>query len=107
MFGKIKQSIVFWIAHRLPPCDVVIKQLSDSLDRKLPLRDRIKIKLHLMVCVWCVRYGEQIQFVRTAARNLGHLHDQGEAAPKRRLSSAARERLKKTLDENNETSISL
>lgn len=99
MFQKIKQSFFFWLARRLPPCDVIIKQLSESMDHTLPLRQRIIIRLHLLTCVLCVRYGEQIQFVRKVVRTGGQLDDAVSGDRQRHLSSAARDRMSKRLKE--------
>jgi hypothetical protein len=42
--------------------------ISESLDRRLRLTERIKLKLHLLVCAWCVQYMLQIKLIRTALR---------------------------------------
>jgi hypothetical protein len=31
------------------------------MEVKLPLTTRIKIRFHYLICVWCQRYGEQLQ----------------------------------------------
>jgi hypothetical protein len=42
--------------------------MSESLDRRLTLRERIALKLHLAVCAWCVQYLQQITIVRKLLR---------------------------------------
>jgi hypothetical protein len=42
--------------------------ISLSMDQKLPLITRIRMRLHYGICVWCERYAQQIAFLRTAAR---------------------------------------
>ena len=39
----------------------------EAVDRKLPLRQRFGLRVHLMLCKWCRRYGKQITFLRDAA----------------------------------------
>lgn len=38
--------------------------MSESLDRRLSLTERIKLKLHFLVCAWCKRYQKQISLLR-------------------------------------------
>jgi len=78
----------------MPTCRQVARLQSDALDRRLSLSKRFGLRLHLLLCKWCRRYGKQIRFLRRAARE--HSDELNEAAP-RRLSSEARERLKRTV----------
>ena len=45
----------------MPSCKDITKHSSDYLDRQLPLRKRASYWLHLMMCVNCRRYLEQLQ----------------------------------------------
>jgi len=42
--------------------------MSESLDRRLGVLEQLQLKLHLMVCAWCVRYLKQIKFLRELVR---------------------------------------
>jgi hypothetical protein len=44
--------------------------ISLSMDQKLPLITRIRMRLHYGICVWCERYAQQIAFLKSAARRL-------------------------------------
>jgi len=88
------------LIHFLPPCEVVAQRLSDSLDRRLPLRERIGVKLHLLICVFCTWYGRQILFVHDAFRRYAELIEKGDALPDVRLSEEAKARIKKALQES-------
>jgi len=46
----------------------MVALMSESLDRPLGVLEQLKLKLHLMVCVWCVRYLEQIKLLRQLVR---------------------------------------
>jgi hypothetical protein len=43
--------------------------ISQSMDQKLPLSTRIRMRLHYGICVWCERYAKQIAFLEAAARS--------------------------------------
>ena len=68
---KIKWAIIFWLARRLPDCKTVTPKLGESLDRKLPLKTRLVLKLHMFTCGPCARYLKQIKYLKDAM----HAHD--------------------------------
>jgi hypothetical protein len=81
--------------HTLSPnCREASRLQSDALDQPLSLPRRFGLRLHLLICKWCRRYGKQIRFLRQAVHE--HPDELSEAVP-RSLSPEARERLKQTL----------
>ena len=44
----------------------MVPVMSESLERRLGLVERIKLRLHLLVCAWCARYLKQIKLLRQA-----------------------------------------
>ncbi len=78
----------------LPACRQVSRLQSDLLDRPLSLPKRFGLRLHLLVCKWCRRYGKQIRFLRQAVHE--HPDELSQATPQT-LSPEARERLKNSL----------
>jgi hypothetical protein len=67
------------------------------MEVQLRVTTRIKIRLHYLVCVWCYRYGEQLQTSRKIASSLPeHVDDcRPETLPhpsKERLNRMLRER---------------
>ena len=78
----------------LPTCRQVSRLQSDVLDQPLSLPKRFGLRLHLLVCKWCRRYGKQILFLREAVHE--HPDELSQATP-RTLSPEARERLKNSL----------
>ena len=58
------------ILRTLPPCKEIVKIVSASLDRRLTIRERAVMKLHLVACKPCVRYMEQSHFLSAAATQL-------------------------------------
>lgn len=77
-----------------PNCREVSRLQSDTLEQSLPLARRVGLRIHLLLCRWCRRYGEQIRFLRHAVREHP---EQVNAASPHTLSPAARERLKQSL----------
>ena len=78
----------------LPTCRQVSRLQSDLLDQPLSLPKRFGLRLHLLVCKWCRRYGKQIRFLHQAVHE--HPEELSQATPQT-LSPEARERLKKSL----------
>jgi hypothetical protein len=81
--------------HTLSPnCREASRLQSDALDQPLSLPMHLGLRLHLLICKWCRRYGQQIRFLRQA------LHERpdelNQPAP-RNLSPEARQRLKRAL----------
>ncbi len=99
--NPVKRKIVYWLLHIVPSCETITHQLSESLDHKLSLRDRIYLRLHLYTCDWCTRYGQQIEIVDRVVRKQA---DETRTAnqPLHRLSSDARERMLRRLTESGE-----
>jgi len=77
-----------------PNCREASRLQSEALDHELtPLR-RFGLRMHLILCKWCRRYGKQIRFLRHAA----HKHpEQLSGATPHTLSPEARERIKRSL----------
>lgn len=42
--------------------------ISELLERRLSLRERVELRLHFYVCAWCSRYLKQIRLLRALAR---------------------------------------
>jgi hypothetical protein len=87
----LKRRFLIWLSHRLPACDEVARLASERLDRRLGLRERLAMRLHLRLCAWCRRYLEQLELLHCAAPGLAG----ADAGPE--LPAAARERLERLL----------
>ena len=82
--------------RRLPPCKQTVEIISQSLERPLSMRERVLLKLHLWVCMWCVWYLEHLQLIReTARQNTQEMPELDPSAPG--LSAEARDRIKQKL----------
>jgi hypothetical protein len=79
-------------------CKEVSHLVSQSLDRKLPLWQRIQVRLHLLMCRFCSRFRKQVLFLKDAAHHylLAVEADTAEVA-RPGLSPEARDRMKRSL----------
>ena len=89
-FGALKKGL----RAVTPNCREASRLQSEALDHALSPLQRLGLRLHLVLCRWCRRYGKQLRFLRRAAHE--HPDRVAEAAPQT-LSSNARERLKRVL----------
>ncbi|MBW1775400.1 MAG: zf-HC2 domain-containing protein [Deltaproteobacteria bacterium] len=78
-------------------CKEVSLLVSQSLDRKLPFRQRVAVRMHLIMCKFCSRYKEQLLILKEAAiRYSGEDHELPGPLPAV-LPPGARERIKHIL----------
>ena len=75
-------------------CKAAVRLQSEALDHQLSFRQRLGLRLHLVLCKWCRRYGKQIAFVRHAAHS--HPDEMAKTVPQQ-LSGEARERLREKI----------
>jgi len=95
-YDKIKHAVRFWLLRRLPPCQQTVEIISQSLERPLSMRERVLLKLHLWVCMWCVWYLEHLQLIRdTVSKDSQDMPELDPSSPG--LSPEARERIKQRL----------
>ena len=90
----IERLLVSFIANHTPKCREVVRLLSRSMEVKLPITTRVKLRFHYLICVWCQRYEKQLFALRKIAFSLPeHVDDfRPEALP-----DSAKERLKQAL----------
>jgi hypothetical protein len=70
------------------------------MERPLTLRERVLLKLHLWVCMWCLWYLEHLQTMRDALRVQETQGEEVDVSPTPRLSDEARERIRRSLTNN-------
>lgn len=99
LYDKLKRSIRYWLLRRLPTCQQTVETISQSMERSLSLRERINLKLHLWVCVWCQWYMEHLHVIRETAR--AKVDEPPELIAGTGLSPEARERIRRRLTNQN------
>ena len=99
LYDKLKHTVRYWLLRNLPACQQTVEILSQSMERPLTLNERLKVKLHLWICVWCQWYLEHLHLLRNTSRA------QAEIAPESMttstLSNEARERIRRRLSNPN------
>jgi len=76
--------------------------MSESMERRLTLRERINVKLHLWICLWCVWYIEHLQLLRTTIRAKAAQEPNLDSASLPLLSPEVRERMKQRLSQHHD-----
>ncbi len=71
-------------------CKQASELASQAMDEKLPFRERMALKLHLLLCRSCTNFTRQLAFLREASHRFGTHHDL-------HLSDEARQRIVNTL----------
>jgi len=99
VYEKLKHAVRYWLLRNIPTCQQTVETISQSMERKLTLRERVKVKLYLWICAWCQWYMEHLQVIRDASRA------QAAKAPdvmtSATLSNEARERIRRRLTNQN------
>ena len=78
-------------------CRDVSKLVSQSMERQLPLRQRIQLRMHLMLCRLCAGFARQTRLLRRAAKQDSERVAADVSTPGATLSEEARERIKAAL----------
>ena len=71
--------------------------ISESMDRELPLHQRVMIRIHLAMCKYCSRFRRQLLFIKAACHHLTEPFE--DIKPAITLPAEARERIKAALVE--------
>lgn len=71
--------------------------VSVSLDRTLSVRERLGVKLHLLMCSACQRVVAQMKLLRAAARRFGSAEEAESNFEHEMLSKEARARIRERL----------
>ena len=74
-------------------CKVATELASRGMDQRLPLHNRIALKLHHLVCANCARYAQQLREIRRLLRKEPATDFEGMAV----LSRAAKQRIETEL----------
>ena len=97
LFTSLKTRFVVWVWNHTQTCAEMSRLTSRALEQPLTLRMRLKMRLHFVICAWCRRYFEQINFLHEHASRLSV---QLETSPARGLSPDAKSRIKAEVKKN-------
>ncbi|MCF6248991.1 MAG: hypothetical protein L3J69_16785 [Desulfobacula sp.] len=73
-------------------CKDITQLISKSMDEKVPLRIRLGIKFHLMMCHLCTRYKKQLELIQKAMKNFENTD--ASALPAKKLPDDVKEKIK-------------
>lgn len=79
-------------------CDDSTRLVSESLDRRLPLGERLAVRLHALCCRSCRRAGRQLRFLHEAMTRRAEQENAGKTADLA-LSNETRARITAMLDQ--------
>ena len=99
VYDNLKHSIRYYLLRTLPTCQQTVDTISQSMERSLSFKERIKLKLHLWICVWCQWYLEHLHIIRETAR--AKADDPPDSMSGAGLSDEARERIRRHLTNQN------
>ena len=80
-----------WMFH----CKDVSQKVSQSMDVSLPYRQRMAVRIHLLMCRYCARFSRQLMMLRKMSCHIDSDPSSTEAASK--LSQEAKDRIKAIL----------
>lgn len=75
-------------------CKQTAELLSESCDRRLSARERMRLRMHLFACRRCSRYAAQLRFIQLACSKV----EKQSAVAAIKLTETARERLRRALE---------
>ncbi len=76
-------------------CKEVTHLVLEKQVRRLSWRERLGIRIHYLICDACARFGQQMQFLRQAARRYAERHEVEEQ--QMALTPGARKRIRDKL----------
>lgn len=91
---KANYALMRLMVRVMPSCRDISKLISDGMDRNLPLRKRLSIRLHVSMCGFCRRYEKQLHLLH---EGVGHYADPEANVVEKSLSPAAKEKLERAL----------
>jgi hypothetical protein len=91
---SLKTRLLAWIWRHTLTCKEVTRLVSQSLDQPLTPGQRLRLRLHFLLCVWCQRYARHLKFIhRVGPRYAKEIENVGPHS----LSIEAKRRIKRAL----------
>lgn len=79
----------------MPNCKEVSRRVSESMDRGLPLFQRMGVWMHLIMCKYCNEFRKQMVLLRKVSRDDSIPESEAEADVK--LSEVSKDRIKRAM----------
>ncbi len=98
--GIIKRIMMPLVDSLTPTCDVITQKISESMDHPISLRDRFRIRVHILFCVFCNRYRRQLLAIRDMLKTKRDEIETTDIAGGPVLSADAKERIRQSLHQS-------
>jgi len=86
----IRRRWVIWVWQHTPNCVEMSRLASQRLDQPLSFKQRLEMRVHFMICVWCKRYFKQLDFLHRASPSVD---EHFASFPMRGLTAEAKSRI--------------
>lgn len=97
MINKLKSLLASFhekaVCRFTPCCDEMTRLISEAHERPLGPLLRLRMRLHYGICVWCLRYRDQLDLIRELIRQIPASADDG----RKLLSEETKQRLREKL----------
>jgi hypothetical protein len=97
--ANLKLKIKKWISQKAEQCRTVAPLYAFALDRRLTLRERFRIRFHLLTCNACTNYVDNLNFMHKVFQAQEEQIEEGKLHST--LSDEAKIRLKRKIKEQN------
>ncbi|MBA5866867.1 MAG: hypothetical protein GDA67_09275 [Nitrospira sp. CR1.3] len=87
-----------WMFRMLPTCRDMARLLSDSMEGRLPIHVRMRMSLHLRMCVLCEGYKRHLALIRNVLRKDSARLIETDRPEEPRLSPEAKERIRRAVE---------
>jgi hypothetical protein len=74
-------------------CREVSMRVSQSMDKELSLSQKLGVRLHLMMCCYCARFGRQLTMIRRV------MHGEKDSLQHQKMDERTKEKLRKIMKE--------
>ena len=96
--ATLKARLAIWIWNHTPTCVEISRLASRAQEQPLGWRMRLKMRLHFLICVWCKRYCQHLDWLH---KTLPSLNEHTEGLSTRGLSPEAKQRIVLRLKSDN------
>lgn len=94
LFQRANYAMMRLMVRVMPSCKDISELISQAMDRQLPLRKRLSIRLHVSMCGLCRRYEKQLHLLE---HGFACYADPEKNATAKSLSPEAKAKLEKAL----------
>lgn len=91
---RLTDGYISLICRVAPHCHDMTRLISLEQEEKLPLFQRLRMRLHYGICIWCERYRDHLEALRAASREFP---EKAGEIPGGEMSAESKARIKRAL----------